>query len=53
MIDHYGKGKKAIVVGHDWGGAVAWSFAMQHPDRLEKLVILNLPHPRGLMRGAG
>ncbi|HEY3132751.1 MAG TPA: alpha/beta hydrolase [Acidobacteriota bacterium] len=42
--------KRAIVVGHDWGGAVAWQFAMHLPEMTEKLIILNLPHPRGLMR---
>jgi pimeloyl-ACP methyl ester carboxylesterase len=41
---------KAIVVGHDWGGAVAWSVAMQQPDWVQLLVILNLPHPAGLAR---
>ncbi len=42
--------EKATVVGHDWGGAVAWSVAMMRPEVVDKLVILNLPHPRGLMR---
>lgn len=42
--------EKAVIVGHDWGGAIAWSFAMRHPERTEKLIVLNLPHPRGLHR---
>lgn len=41
---------KAIIVGHDWGGMVAWRFAMTYPQMTDKLIILNLPHPRGLMR---
>jgi epoxide hydrolase 4 len=41
---------KAIIVGHDWGGAVAWTFAMARPEMTGKLIVLNLPHPRGLMR---
>jgi pimeloyl-ACP methyl ester carboxylesterase len=39
---------KAIVVGHDWGGAVAWGVAMNAPQFVERLIILNLPHPRGM-----
>jgi pimeloyl-ACP methyl ester carboxylesterase len=41
---------KAIIVGHDWGGAVAWQLALNVPQMTEKLIILNLPHPRGLSR---
>lgn len=41
---------KAIIVGHDWGGAVAWSLAMAMPQLVERLIILNLPHPKGLAR---
>jgi pimeloyl-ACP methyl ester carboxylesterase len=42
--------ERAIIVGHDWGGVVAWKFAMTLPEMTEKLVVLNLPHPRGLSR---
>lgn len=41
---------RAVVVGHDWGGAVAWSFAMARPAMTERLVVVNLPHPRWLRR---
>jgi len=37
--------EKMIMVAHDWGGAVAWSVAMRHPELLEKLIIINAPHP--------
>ena len=33
------------LIGHDWGGAVAWTAALQHPIRIERLVIVNAPHP--------
>ncbi len=36
--------KKAIVVGHDWGGAVAWSTALSRPDVVDKLIVMNCPH---------
>ncbi|MFL5826775.1 MAG: alpha/beta fold hydrolase [Thermoleophilaceae bacterium] len=38
--------ERAFLVGHDWGAAVAWVTAMNHPDVVEKLAILNVPHPR-------
>src|SRR5688572_9324752 len=41
---------RATIVGHDWGGVVAWQFAMNLPQMTENLVILNLPHPNGLFR---
>ncbi|MGB2360144.1 MAG: alpha/beta fold hydrolase, partial [Porticoccaceae bacterium] len=32
-----------VLVGHDWGGALAWSYAQQYPQGLDKLVVLNAP----------
>ena len=42
--------ESAIVVGHDWGGALAWQFAARLPRMTERLAILNLPHLTGLTR---
>ena len=42
--------ERASVVGHDWGGLIAWSFAMRYPQRLERLAILNAPHPATFRR---
>ena len=44
LMDAYGC-TKARVVGHDWGGIVAWWTAAKHPGRVERLAILNAPHP--------
>jgi len=47
VIQHLGE-EKAIIVGHDWGGVVAWNLAFYASDFVDKLVILNLPHPNGM-----
>jgi epoxide hydrolase 4 len=49
VIKHLGK-DKATIVGHDWGGIVAWQFAINLPQMTDNLIILNLPHPNGLAR---
>ena len=49
MLEHF-KQPKAVIVGHDWGGAIAWSFAMAHPEKTDRLIVLNLPHLRCLLR---
>jgi pimeloyl-ACP methyl ester carboxylesterase len=38
------------VVGHDWGGAVAWAVAAEHPDRLLSMTSLSTPHPSAMLR---
>ncbi len=37
--------REAVIVGHDWGGAVAWTFAMERPELTRRLVVMNCPHP--------
>jgi len=44
LIDALGE-REAVIVGHDWGGAVAWTFAMEHPEATRRLVVMNCPHP--------
>jgi pimeloyl-ACP methyl ester carboxylesterase len=43
-VDALGGGR-AHVVGHDWGGAVAWHVAARHPEAIDRVAILNAPHP--------
>jgi pimeloyl-ACP methyl ester carboxylesterase len=50
LVTHFGGSRPAVVVGHDWGGVVAWSLAALHPGTVSHLVVLNAPHPRILAR---
>lgn len=44
LADHLGYSKFTLIA-HDWGGAIAWVFALKYPNYLDKLVIINAPHP--------
>jgi len=50
LISSFGQ-DKAVVVGHDWGGAIAWHTATFRPRRVEKLIVMNCPHPNIFARG--
>ena len=45
LAHHLAPGEKFVLCGHDWGGATAWAYALQHPGTLRGLVIANAPHP--------
>lgn len=47
VIRHFGH-KRAILVGHDWGGMIAWWTAILHPEVVSRLIVLNSPHPGAL-----
>jgi pimeloyl-ACP methyl ester carboxylesterase len=49
VIRHLGE-DSAVIVGHDWGGVIAWNFAFHIPQMVDQLVLMNLPHPNGLAR---
>jgi len=49
VVKHFQR-DQAIIIGHDWGGMVAWRFAMTHPQSIDRLVVLNLPDPHCLAR---
>lgn len=50
LIAATGEGPLAALVAHDWGGAVAWNLAVQKPELLRQLVIINSPHPGTFLR---
>ncbi|MBW4651259.1 MAG: alpha/beta hydrolase [Kastovskya adunca ATA6-11-RM4] len=43
--------EKCVLVAHDWGGAIAWNFAYAHPEMVERLMVLNMPHPAKFAAG--
>ncbi len=49
LLDHFGI-EKVNLAGHDWGAMVAWGLALAFPQRVERLGILNVPHPATLLR---
>jgi epoxide hydrolase 4 len=49
LIEGLGQ-EKAIIVGHDWGGVLAWAFAIRYPDMTERLIVMNAPHPQAMYR---
>lgn len=49
LLDYLGR-ERCILAGNDWGGCVAWVFASAYPTRVERLIILNAPHPAIFLR---
>jgi pimeloyl-ACP methyl ester carboxylesterase len=49
LAEHLGH-RRFTLCAHDWGGAVAWAFAIRHPDWLDRLIIVNAPHPAVFQR---
>jgi pimeloyl-ACP methyl ester carboxylesterase len=49
LIEGLGE-ERAIIVGHDWGGVLAWQFAISYPQMTERLIVMNAPHPGAMLR---
>lgn len=49
LIEHFGW-ETAVIIAHDWGGSVAWQFAADYPEMVDKLIVMNTPHPKAMGR---
>jgi len=49
LIDFYGR-DQIYLVGHDWGASVSWWTALKYPERIKRMVIMNVPHPKVMNR---
>ncbi len=49
LIKYFGA-DKATIISHDWGGVIAWDLAAYYPEFVDKLVVMNAPHPRAFIR---
>ncbi len=49
LVRHAGE-RRAVIVGHDWGGGVAWWMPIRHPELVSRLVVMNAPHPARFIR---
>ncbi|WP_435179010.1 alpha/beta fold hydrolase [Halorussus sp. AFM4] len=52
LVEHFGR-ERSHVVGHDWGGLVAWETALRRPELVDRLAVLNAPHPAAYRRELG
>jgi len=50
VINAESNGRKAILIGHDWGAALSWLFTGQNPGLIERLVVLSIPHPGAILK---
>lgn len=53
FVEAFAPRRKFTLVAHDWGGAIAWAYALKHPDMLDRLVIINAVHPAAFQREIG
>jgi pimeloyl-ACP methyl ester carboxylesterase len=52
IIRHFDR-ESAVIVAHDWGGGIAWQFAIEYPQATEHLIVMNAPHPAAMAKQLG